>query len=212
MRQHRSTDGRARIIEEAEHLIHLRGYRGTSLGAIASRCKMTKANLLHHFQSKEELGLAVLDYKMDCTRRNCLDAMFSLEADPFEAVGELFASAARFHRANGCKAGCFIANIALEMSDLNDRFRERTTRFFDEWADRIERNLRRHQAEGLFGPGLDARTTAEALLALYEGAVMLGRTRRDPRVFDRTGRVALGLLDAHRAAAPSSAVNAATRR
>ena len=64
MTRHARADGEAtkrRILEEAEHLIHLQGYRGTSLDEIARRCRMTKANLLHHFKSKEELGLAVLE-------------------------------------------------------------------------------------------------------------------------------------------------------
>ena len=192
------TSPRERILRESEHLIHLQGFRCTSLEDIASRCGMTKANLLHHFKSKEELGLAVLDYKIDCYRRNCLDPLFSGEPDPGDAVTKLFDMASCFHRQNGCKAGCFIANIALEMSDASERFRGRAGRFFEEWASRIEDLLRRHQTQGHLKHSLDCRTCAEAILSLYEGAVMLARTRRDPRVFDRVGQVARELVESHR--------------
>src|SRR5208282_5927649 len=117
-RRHLAADSRERILQEAEHLIHMRGYHCTSLDDIAKRCRMTKANLLHHFRSKEELGLAVLDYKIDAYRRCCLDPIFSDGSDPMGSVRELFASAGRFYRGNGCKAGCFVGNMALEMSDL----------------------------------------------------------------------------------------------
>jgi len=196
-RRHLAADSRERILQEAEHLIHMRGYHCTSLDDIAKRCRMTKANLLHHFRSKEELGLAVLDYKIDAYRRCCLDPIFSDGSDPMGSVRELFASAGRFYRGNGCKAGCFVGNMALEMSDLSERFREKAEAFFDEWAGRIAGELRRHQNLGRFAPAMDASSTAEAILSLYEGAIMLARTRRDHRVFDRTGRAATSLLRVH---------------
>lgn len=203
-RRQTAAKSREHIIQEAEHLIHLRGYRGTSLEDIAARCRMTKANLLHHFRSKEDLGLAVLDFKIAATRKSCLECLFPEDADPFQAVAGLFSSAACFYRNNGCKAGCFIANIALEMSDVSDLFRERVSRFFEEWTSRIERNLRRHQALGVLRPGLEPRAAAEAILSLYEGAVMQARSRRDPEILERIGRVAEGLLRAHPVSQPQS--------
>ncbi|MBI4425013.1 MAG: TetR/AcrR family transcriptional regulator [Elusimicrobia bacterium] len=186
---------RQRILEEAEHLIHLQGFRGTSLDEIARRCRMTKANLFHHFRSKEELGLAVLDFKAECYRRNCLDRVFAAGRSPEDAITELFADAACFFKGNGCKAGCFVGNIALEMSDVNPRFRERAGRFFEEWTAALRRLL---EAAGVDGGAAQA---AEAVLELYEGALMLARTRRDPSVFDRAKDAALRLVLAHAPAA-----------
>ena len=55
---------RERILQEAEHIIHLKGYNHACLDEIAQACGMTKGNLLHHYNSKSELALAVLDYKI----------------------------------------------------------------------------------------------------------------------------------------------------
>lgn len=211
VRRHSASVSRDRILQEAEHLIHLRGYHCTSLDDIAVRCRMTKANLLHHFKSKEALGLAVLDYKIDAYRRCCLDPIFSNGADPVEAVQELFAWAGRFHQGNGCKAGCFVGNIALEMSDLSERFREKAKSFFTEWVDRIAEALS-HRNGGRFGPGNSPKSTAEAILSLYEGAMMLARTRRDYRVLDRAGRVAMGLARAGTATNPNFGLKRTTGR
>jgi TetR/AcrR family transcriptional regulator, transcriptional repressor for nem operon len=188
---------RVDILKQAEHLIHLRGYHCTSLDEIAERCGMTKANLFHHFKSKEDLGLAVLDYKIEAYRGGCLGKI-SAHADPVGAVKELFYAAACFYRGNGCKAGCFVGNIALEMSDINDRFRERVSAFFEEWVSTLEELLRRHKAAGYFLPGFKPGSAAEAVLALYEGAIMLARSRRDPSVFERVGKEACGMLEAQR--------------
>lgn len=186
---------RVRILEQAEHLIHLKGYRDTSLDEIAAACAMTKANLIHHFRSKEELGLAVLDYKMRLQRCGCVEPFLCCE-EPGRAVSKLFADAARFFRGNGCRAGCFVGNIALEMCDVSERFRERAALFFKEWTQALEAALRRAQRAGKASRALDPRAAAETILALYEGAIMLARTRRDPGVFGRVAREARAFVAA----------------
>ena len=58
---HRSADTRDRIIRVAQSLFAERGYRGTSLRDISSRIGIKAPSLLHHFSSKEQIYLAVLD-------------------------------------------------------------------------------------------------------------------------------------------------------
>ena len=187
---------RAKILDEAEHLLHLRGYHATAMDDIARACRMTKANLFHHYGSKEDLALAVLDDKISDYRKRRVDPCCEGN-DPVEAVSRMFEEAGRFYNGNGCKAGCFVANIALEMSDLNEQFRRRAGLFFEEWTKRMASCLSRAQASGHFLPAMDPKGAAEAIISLYEGAVMLARTRRDARVFSRVGKVARSILEQH---------------
>ena len=201
---------RPRIVREAEHILHLRGYHCASLDEIAAHCRMTKANLLHHFRSKEELALAVLDYKIEAYQNECLTPVSEAE-DPSRWVTDLFARAACFYRGNGCRAGCFVGNIALEMSDVSDRFRERVVRFFEDWAARLAERLARARRRGEFAATLNPTACAEAILALYEGAIMLARSRRDPAVFDRVALQARQLLEGHRTAPAARRTNSHAR-
>jgi TetR/AcrR family transcriptional repressor of nem operon len=184
---------RARILQEAEHVIHLKGYNHACLDEIAKACGMTKGNLLHHYNSKSELALAVLDYKIK-EFQSCKVAPICTEAVPEDAVADMFTKAELFFDGNGCKAGCFVGNIALEMSDLDEAFRLRVAGFFEEWADGLSACLERCKSKGYFKPSLDARGSAEAIVALYEGAIMLARSRRDATVFGRIGKVAKQIL------------------
>jgi len=51
---------RMAILEEAERLIGQRGYHGFGLQELADRCSLTKAGLLHHFPSKDQLLTTLL--------------------------------------------------------------------------------------------------------------------------------------------------------
>ena len=58
---HRTADTRERVLVVALNLFAERGYRGTSLRDIAKRIGIKAPSLLHHFPSKQQLYLAVLD-------------------------------------------------------------------------------------------------------------------------------------------------------
>jgi AcrR family transcriptional regulator len=51
------------ILEAALPLFAQQGYRGASLASIASAAGLTQPGLLHHFRSKEELLLGLLDWR-----------------------------------------------------------------------------------------------------------------------------------------------------
>lgn len=68
--EHTDTRGdrsRRAILAAAREIFAARGYRGASLASIAASVNMTQPGLLHHYPSKEQLLLAVLDkhYRAD---------------------------------------------------------------------------------------------------------------------------------------------------
>jgi TetR/AcrR family transcriptional regulator len=58
---HRGLDTRERVLQVAQTLFAEHGYRGTSLRDIAGKIGIKAPSLLHHFPSKQQLYIAVLD-------------------------------------------------------------------------------------------------------------------------------------------------------
>jgi AcrR family transcriptional regulator len=73
------------ILETAARLICERGYEGTSMQEIAAACRMTKAGLYHHVQSKEQLLLDIMKYGMDVFEEQVLSKVEGME-DPVERL------------------------------------------------------------------------------------------------------------------------------
>lgn len=67
-RQQRGEERRAAILEAASTLMSTRGFKGTSLAAVAEAVGVTEPGVLHHFASKEELLLAVLQQRQVADR------------------------------------------------------------------------------------------------------------------------------------------------
>src|SRR5215204_1311246 len=67
-------ESRARILSAAVAEFGASGYRGASIGAIATRAGISQSGLLHHFRSKEELLAAVVDARTAEHREAYLEA------------------------------------------------------------------------------------------------------------------------------------------
>ena len=58
---------RSQIVDEAIRIIGEYGYYGFTVQALAERCQLSNAGLLHYFGNKDDLLLALLD-EPDATR------------------------------------------------------------------------------------------------------------------------------------------------
>lgn len=81
-----------RILEEASTLFYERGYRGTTLDAIAERLEVSKPFIYHHFKSKAELLVEI--YKR--VLRLCLETIETASASPGTAREQLRAFAVNY--------------------------------------------------------------------------------------------------------------------
>ena len=79
-----SEDKRERVLSEAVRLFGAHGYAGTSLADIAEVARISKAGLLHHFSSKEELFAQVLQRRDEETERAFLAEAH--DHDPWELL------------------------------------------------------------------------------------------------------------------------------
>src|SRR5258708_30921085 len=61
---------RARIVEEADVLIHERGMAGTTLEAVKAAAEVSGSQMYHYFPDKNDLVQAVIDYQADATVSN----------------------------------------------------------------------------------------------------------------------------------------------
>jgi AcrR family transcriptional regulator len=73
---------RAQIVDEGIRIIGEKGYNGFTVQALAERCGLSNAGLLHYFESKDRLLLALLD---EIERRE-MDAVSPLLAIAFAAL------------------------------------------------------------------------------------------------------------------------------
>jgi TetR/AcrR family transcriptional repressor of nem operon len=81
----------------------------------------------------------------------------------------------------------------LELSTEDDLIRVRVEHFFQRWLRYFEDMLRAAQQQGAVPATLDVAVTAQALLAYFEGVMLVAKGRNDPALLLtlRSGALAL---------------------
>jgi len=191
-------EARRRILEVARELFIERGLKGVSMDEVAGAAGIKKANLFHYYPSKECLELAVLEQAAGEMKEQVEAQLSASGRDPVGTVASMFEQAGRGMRERRCRGGCFLGNVAQEASDHNETIRVRVSEFLRYWTDQLAGFLDRGRASGYFRPELEPRTAAEAILALFEGALLFSKASRRADPVESSKRMAVAYLEGFR--------------
>lgn len=194
-------EARAHILDIACNLFHERGFNGVSVDEVALAAGMKKANLFHYFPSKEELGLAVFDYAARHYRESVVGHFAKAGQDPIQTVLKLFTETADCMKRNNCSSGCFIGNLAQELSDQNEKMRQRLAEYFSYWTLQLAGLLDRAKAVGYFRPDLEPTAAAEAIVSIYEGALLCCKAKKQVSCLESAAQMVRRYLEGFKQAA-----------
>lgn len=193
-----NTEARRRILEAARELFLERGLRGVSMEEVAGAAGIKKANLFHYYPSKESLELAVLEQAAGEMKQQVEEQLSARSRDPVGAVALMFEQAAQWMHKRRCRGGCFLGNLAQEASDHNETIRVQVSDFLRYWTEQLAAFLDRGRASGYFRPELEPRPAAEAILALFEGALLFSKASRRADPVESSKRMAVAYLEGFR--------------
>lgn len=189
----RTSDARERLLQSGMELIHAGGYAQAGIQEICDHAGVRKGSFYHFFPSKGELALAVVERFRERSDA-ILDQALAPDLPPGERIVRLFALAGEiqqgFKAEDGWVKGCPFANLALEMSTRDEPLRLLLEQVLQGVIQRLEGVVREAGH-----PPATAQPTAEAIFSLFEGAILLAKTRNDPEVIRRMGVVTRALLE-----------------
>ena len=177
---------RDQILNAACRLIHVQGYHSTSLDDVLRESGVGKGNFYYYFRSKEDLGYAIIDRITRAFIERALGPAFAdSEADPVSQLHAFLDRAVDAQRKTHCVGGCAMGNLASELSDVHEGFRQRLAAVFDVYHSHLAEAIRRGQQRGRFRADADAPRVAQFLVAGLEGAILLSKVTRDITVMER---------------------------
>lgn len=150
---------RKQILRAALEVFHEHGERGSSLKEIADRVGMSQAGVLHYFDSREELLLAVL------AERDALDTESVADAtSPGEAVARTVA-----HNAQEPGLVDLFVTLSAAASDPDHPAHAFFKQRYADLGAQIEDGLVTAQQQGQIRPDIAPRHMARMLVALSDG-------------------------------------------
>ncbi|WP_166831630.1 TetR/AcrR family transcriptional regulator [Thalassoroseus pseudoceratinae] len=161
----KKSDARQRILETAERLFYAEGVRAVGIDRIVAEASVAKMSLYNHFASKDELILAVLQYREEQVDQMFVNSMTRHVDQGMNKLEAFFAALKEWFEAENFR-GCSFINAAVELADAEhpaSQFSVEHKRRFYAMVKAIISEVAGTKA---------AERTSEAIALLVEGAII----------------------------------------
>jgi AcrR family transcriptional regulator len=172
-------DTRGKLLQAAYREIHCQGFQSASLSNILARTGVTKGALYYHFPNKTALGYAVIDEVI--SERIHLGFVKPLQKfeNPIEGLIELIETTGEAFSLRDIQLGCPLTALAQEMASIDEGFRSRLCRIYDQWHGSIANILQRARNGGFIRMDVDPEIAAVTIVAIMEGALNAAKVSQD---------------------------------
>ena len=167
-----------RLLDAGLAMLLERSYNDLGIQALLEATGTPKGSFYHHFASKEDFALQVIDqYMLDVHAG--LDACLGDPArPPLDRVRHFFATTQQSYREAGYM-GCLLGGLGQELSGVSEVFRRKIEKCFAGIAARLAVCLEEARKGGDLPRDTDVKRLASLLVDCWEGAALRSRLRRD---------------------------------
>jgi len=178
---------KAEIVRLSADLLNRRGFLATPVSDVIEATGIQKGGLYRHFESREALAVAALDFAVAGVRERLLVAVATRDNACDKLLAMLDAYAGKGLNAP-MAGGCPIMNTAIEADHMHPRLRKQAQRAMSEWHALIVSILEAGLRKGEIREGVVVKDTASSFIACIEGGVMLAQLYGDPSYLDASLR------------------------
>ncbi len=167
-------DTREKLVRTAELLMLRDGYSATRVDDVLAKAGLSKGSFYHLFESKEALGLAVLDHYYEDRVGRLASGAYAAESDPVRRATGFLDHAAKVAPeiwSTGCLLASFASEAAGSSRVISNALRKRTAELRAMVADVLA---------PFTTPEVPATDLAEQFLVSVEGSIVMARIHGDP--------------------------------
>jgi TetR/AcrR family transcriptional repressor of nem operon len=161
------------ILEKSAPIFNTKGVAGTAMSDIMEATKLAKGSLYVHFENKEDLSYAVVDYNLDKLVEKSAAAMNKHKT----AKGKILAFVDLYSDPLNppVVGGCPMMNFGMEADDTNPVIREKVNKRLQASPKLLERIIEQGIIDGEFKKSWNAKEFGIKMFAMIEGGVLFSR-------------------------------------
>ncbi len=168
-----------RLLDTGLQLLLERGYNGLGLQDILRAAKVPKGSFYHHFGSKQDFALQVVDCYMEEVHQG-LDQCVGDDSLPrLDRVRRFFEMSRDKYGGEGY-LGCMLGGLGQELSGISEVFSRKIEHCFSIIAGRLAECIEEARKRGDIDASAEPREVANLIVNCWEGAALRCRLRRDP--------------------------------
>lgn len=178
-----SESTKERMLRAGLSMLLRHGYNDLGIQAVLKGTGIPKGSFYHHFASKEDFALQVVDRYMEEVHQGLDASLGDLSLPPLGRVRKFFESTREKYRGDGY-LGCMLGGLGQELSGVSPVFQEKIEACLGIIVDRIAACMEEARASGDLPADAEPRHLANLIVDCWEGAALRSRLRRDPLPLD----------------------------
>jgi TetR/AcrR family transcriptional regulator, transcriptional repressor for nem operon len=163
---------RLSLLGHGARLVHEQGFNNTGIQEILNAADVPKGSFYFYFRNKEDFGLQLIDFYMDYIRSLIESELLNSDLPPLPRLKQFFDDFQLSFERGQCKLGCPIGNLATELGDTNEAFREKLDDALNVLRDAVEVCLREAQELGELPVEMDIHKQAGFIINSWQGALI----------------------------------------
>lgn len=171
------------LIDITFDLLYKKGYCATSLMDILKIAKITKGAMYYHFNNKNDLVLASMQYYLEYILHSHWIAPFEKSDKPIDtliqqinAYLDIYADTTSFL---DIKHGCPLINFVLDMSDKDEAFFTYLQSVYARWQESVNKALQKAQELKQTKTSFDTNDQALFIISSVEGSIGVAKAHND---------------------------------
>jgi TetR/AcrR family transcriptional regulator, transcriptional repressor for nem operon len=179
----RDSEGtRRKLLDAARDVIRRKGYAATTVDDVCKAAGVTKGGFFHHFQSKEDLGVAALEAFNDMADQLFTSAPYNTLEDPRERLHGYIDLREALLDGELWEFTCLLGTTVQEVYASHPRLREAAAAGMDAHVDMLERDIaaarERYAPEAQWSP----RSLAYFMQSVLQGAFIFAKASQGPQL------------------------------
>jgi TetR/AcrR family transcriptional repressor of nem operon len=178
----RGTQTRQDILAAAADLFHKQGVVATSPDQIIEASGTGKGQFYHYFKNKEDLVHQVLQAYLAAIRDG--SSPINYEIASWADLERWFAAHLGLQERFAMTRGCPFGTIGNEVTERDELVRQDLSLIFEVVKAKLARFFVMERARGRLDPAVREDELADFCVAMIQGAMLLGKVKRDPVIVE----------------------------
>ena len=188
----RGAETRLRIIRTAADLFHKQGVRATSPDEIIEASRTGKGQFYHYFKSKEGLIHEVLQTYLEEIKTR--SAPLSYEIASWRDLELWFRAQVELQKSFQMTRGCPFGTVGNEVTENDELTRQDLSLIFEVVKNKLAAFFVKEKAKGKLTRQANEERMADFCIATIQGAMLMGKIKRNSQTVETTIREALAHL------------------
>lgn len=186
---------RQKLVAATVRLMLRQGFAATTVDQICAEAGLTKGSFFHHFETKEAIGKAAVEWWGEFGTNLYAAAWADPESDPLDQLHRMFSIMSGFTEREDEVCTCMVGMMSQELAQTHPAMREECARQLDIWTQNVAKMLAAAKEKHPPAIDFDPQQVAWLLNSLWQGSMLIAKTRQTPAMIRSNLQLARSVVD-----------------